>query len=139
MNPSEYGIADGEETNNGARPTMPRLVASLVVAFFAYLGLAIGGGFGAAATAETNSFSAGKGTQPLYLSLRDTARGVLASSERDLEPKGAWHDGNDALVPTPTSLILPYTALPTGDALKPLAAELPAPGAYLARGPPVRA
>lgn len=139
MNPSEFGIADGEETRYGARPTMPRVAVSLIVAFFAYLGLAIGGGLGASATAETNSFSAGKGTQPLYLSLRDTARGIIASAERDLEPKGAWHDGHDALVPVPVALVFPFGTSAAGDSGKAQPAARLTNGAYSARAPPIRA
>jgi len=137
VNPSEFGIADGEETRNDARPTMPRIAVSFIVAFFAYLGLAIGGGFGAAATADTNSFSAGKGAQPLYLTLRDT-RGLMASAERDLEPKGAWHDGNDALVPVPVALLFPYAASAAGDSGKTQPAARLTLGAYSARAPPLR-
>lgn len=117
---------------------MPRVIASLVFAFFAYLGLALGGGFGAIADNETNSFSAGKNNQPLYQSLRDTARGIVAA-ERNAEAKSSWHDGNAALAPTPPSLsAFNRSSLPRDHARAPLAASLPF-RAYLARAPPLTA
>ena len=47
------------------------MIASLFVAFFAYLGLALGGGINLAARADAEAFSSGKDSQPLYLALRD--------------------------------------------------------------------
>src|ERR1700712_4727790 len=104
---------------------MPRVIASLIFAFFAYLGLALGGGFGAIANNETNSFSAGKNNQPLYQSLRDTARGIVAA-ERNAEAKSSWHDGNSALAPAPLSLFSFNSSTPPSDHVRaPLAAYLP--------------
>ncbi len=136
MNPFESGFADNEEADSHrTRHAVPRVIASLIVAFFAYLGMAIGGGFGSVVSTETSSFSSGKSTQPLYLSLRDTTRGIVAA-ERDAAPKGSWHDGAPALLPAPPTLSLlnpPASASDPADAA--LAAFL-LPSAYLARAPP---
>jgi hypothetical protein len=136
LDPFEPGFADSEEMESyETHRAMPRVIASLVVAFFAYIGFALGGGFGAALNTETSSFAAGKTSQPLYLSLRDTARGIVAA-ERDAAPKGAWHEGAAALLPAPPSLSLlnpPASAHDFADASS--AAFLP-PRAYLARAPP---
>jgi hypothetical protein len=134
---SDIGIAESEETSRQKRGAMPRVMASLVVAFFAYLGLALGGGFGSLAGTETNNFSAAKGgqQQPHYLSVRDTARGIVAT-ERNAEPKAGWHDGNTADV-APV-LIFAYSRRAT-DLFDVAASERAEPlglGAYLARGPP---
>jgi len=133
---SETGIADSDEINRQPRGAMPRVMASLIFAFFAYLGLALGGGFGALASPETNNFSAAKGSQqPHYLTVRDTTRGIVAS-ERNAEPKTSWHDGNAALLALPLRIAFSHS-----DALPPtlpmaLPARLQNVGAYLARGPP---
>jgi uncharacterized iron-regulated membrane protein len=138
LNPFDPGIADSDDADRRTHHAMPRVIASLVFAFFAYLGLALGGGFGAIANNETNSFSAGKNNQPLYQSLRDTARGIVAA-ERNAEAKNSWHDGNAALVPTPPSLsAFNRSSLPRDHARAPLAASLPF-RAYLARAPPLTA
>ncbi len=137
MNPFEPGFADSEEMESYETPrAVPRVIASLVVAFFAYIGFALGGGFGAVVSTETSSFAAGKSSQPLYLSLRDTARGIVAA-ERDAAPKGTSHGGADALLPAPSSPSLlnpPASAHNYADASP--AASL-SPRAYLARAPPV--
>jgi hypothetical protein len=137
LDPFEPGFADSEEMDSHETPrAVPRVIASLVVAFFAYIGFALGGGFGAALNTETSSFAAGKSTQPLYLSLRDTARGIVAA-ERDAAPKGTWHEGASALLPAPPSLSLlnpPASAHDYADASP--TASIPS-RAYLARAPPV--
>lgn len=136
MSLSETGIADSDEINTQPRGAMPRVMASLIVAFFAYLGLALGGGFGAFASTETNNFSAAKGSQqPHYLTVRDTARGIVAS-ERNVEPKASWHDGNAALVAAPVIIAFAFSdATPlTVPAVLPITPGTV--GAYLARGPP---
>jgi hypothetical protein len=136
LNLSETGNADSDETHRQPRGAMPRVMASVIVAFFAYLGLALGGGFGTLTSTETNNFSAAKGSQqPHYLTVRDTSRGVVVA-ERDVEPKASWHDGGAALLASPVFVPFSYSAAaPLG-----LAAGLPAKlkngGAYLARGPP---
>jgi hypothetical protein len=131
----EDGIADSEDAPSGARRAMPRVIASLVVAFFAYLGLAVGGGIGSTA-AEANSFSAGKGPQPLYLSLRDAQRGIVAD-ERSVEPKGAWHDGNPALLAAAPFLPLAAPLSPPGVPSEAAFTALLPFQAYLARAPPL--
>lgn len=134
MSLSDTGIADSDEMQ--PRGAMPRVMASLIFAFFAYLGLALGGGFGALASPESNNFSAAKGSQqPHYLTVRDTTRGIVIA-DRDIEPKASWHDGNAALLAPPVRIAFSHS-----DALSP---ALPAAqprglhdvGAYLARGPP---
>ena len=136
MSLSDVGIAESEETSRQKRGAMPRVMASLVVAFFAYLGLALGGGFGSLASPETNNFSAAKGgqQQPHYLTVRDTARGIVAA-DRNVEPKASWHDGNTADVAS--ILIFAYSRR-ASDLFDPIGAvsdEIPATNAYLARGP----
>ena len=82
MNPYEFGAADSEE--NDSRMTHragARVIASLFVAFFAYLGLALGGGINLAARADAEAFSSGKDTQPLYLALRDPVRGTIIADQ----------------------------------------------------------
>jgi hypothetical protein len=136
LNPFETGVADSEDTDYRTHRAMPRMIASLVVAFFAYIGLALGGGFGAIANTETSSFSAGKSNQPLYQSLRDTARGIVVV-ERNADAKGSWHDGNAALAPVPPSLSIFNPISQPRD----LAGAAPATAVsfrpYLARGPPL--
>jgi uncharacterized iron-regulated membrane protein len=138
LNPLDAGIADSEDADHTTRHAMPRVIASLVFAFFAYLGLALGGGFGAIANDETNSFSAGKNNQPLYQPLRDTARGILAS-ERKSDAGSSWHGGNDVLVPAQSSLFaLNLSSQPRDHVRAPRAALLPF-RAYVARAPPASA
>jgi hypothetical protein len=134
LNLRKHGIADNEETTCEARRAVPRMIASLVVAFFAYLGLAAGGGFGSP-LAATNGFSSGKSSQPLYLSLRDAARSMVAP-ERSFEPKGAWHDGNAALMPVAPLLPLAEPMSPRGYHRQPALAASLAFKPYFARGPP---
>ncbi|MBO9097244.1 MULTISPECIES: hypothetical protein [unclassified Rhizobium] len=135
MSLSDDGIADSEEMRQ-PRGAMPRVMASLIVAFFAYLGLALGGGFATFASTETNNFSAAKGSQqPHYIAQRDNSRGVVAA-ERSAEPKASWHDGNAALLAFATPI---HTFDYDAGCLPPLASSLSGPGnvrAYLARGPP---
>ncbi len=135
MSLSDDGIADSEETRQ-PRGAMPRVMASLVVAFFAYLGLLLGGGFGTFASTETNNFSAAKGSQqPHYLTLRDNTRGIVAA-HRDVEPKASWHDGNAGLIAQATPIAPSYSVAiaPASPASAPAGAQ---PGnAYLAQGPP---
>ncbi|WFS01237.1 hypothetical protein [Rhizobium tumorigenes] len=135
MSLSDDGIADSEEMRQ-QRGAMPRVVASLIVAFFAYLGLAFGGGFATFASTEANNFSAAKGSQqPHYITQRDNARGVVAA-ERNAEPKSSWHDGNATLLALATPIhVFDYDA----GCLPALASSLCGPynaPAYLARGPP---
>jgi len=132
---SDDGIADSDETRH-PRGAMPRVMASLIVAFFAYLGLALGGGFGTFASTETNNFSAAKGSQqPHYLTLRDNTRGIVVAAG-DNEPKASWHDGNAALIASgmQTAPSLFGIALP----LSPASPQVTDGnvGAYLAQGPP---
>ena len=136
MSLSENGIADSDEISRQPRGAMPRVLASLIVAFFAYLGLMLGGGFGALNSAETNNFSAAKGSQqPHYLSVRDTTRGIVVA-DRDAEPKASWHDGNAALLAPPVLIAFSHS----GTTALAMPATRPAwsaaVGAYLARGPP---
>ena len=134
MSLSDNGIADSEETQH--RGAMPRVMASLIVAFFAYLGLALGGGFGTLSSAETNNFSAAKGTQqPHYLTIRDTTRGIVAA-ERNVEPKTSWHDGNAGLLAPPAQIALSYCNATPPTLPAALPTRLQNVGAYLARGPP---
>lgn len=136
MSLRDDGIADSDETRH-PRGAMPRVMASLIVAFFAYLGLALGGGFGTFASTETNNFSAAKGSQqPHYLTLRDNTRGIVVAAG-DNEPKASWHDGNAALIasgmqaaPSPFNAVSP---------LSPASSQATDGngGAYLAQGPPV--
>jgi uncharacterized iron-regulated membrane protein len=138
LNPFDPGIADSEDIDRRTHHAMPRVIASLVVAFFAYIGFALGGGLGAIANNETNSFSAGKSNQPLYLSLRDTARGIVAA-ERDAVPKNGWHDGHAALVPAPPSLSLFNPTSQPRDLFEAAPPAAYSMRAYLARGPPITA
>lgn len=135
MSLSDDGIADSDETSH-PRGAMPRVMASLAVAFFAYLGLLLGGGFGTFASTETNNFSSAKGSQqPHYLALRDNTRGIVAA-QRDVEPKASWHDGNAGLI----TQAMPSLPSPSASAT-PVSHALPQAGtqpgsAYLAQGPP---
>lgn len=136
MSLSENGIADSDEINRQPRGAMPRLLASLIVAFFAYLGLMLGGGFGALNSTESNSFSAAKGSQqPHYLSIRDTTRGIVVA-DRDAEPKASWHDGNAALLAPPVLIAFSHSGTAPIAVLATRLAFSGAVGAYLARGPP---
>jgi hypothetical protein len=136
LNPFEPGFADSEEIDSHEMPrAVPRVIASLVVAFFAYIGFALGGGFGGIAGTDASSFAAGKSNQPLYLSLRDNTRGIM-SGERDVAAKGTWHDGAAALVPAPPSLPLLATLASVLDVANGSPAAPASPRAYLARAPP---
>jgi len=133
---SDTGIADSDEISRQNRGAMPRVMASLIVAFFAYLGLALGGGFGTLASTETNNFSAAKGgLQPHYLTIRDTARGIVIA-DRDVEPKASWHDGNAAPLAPPVIIAFSYSDATPSVPPTALPARLQDIGAYLARGPP---
>lgn len=114
------------------------MIASLIVAFFAYIGFAVGGGFGSLASPETNSFSAGRGSQPLYLSLRDTARGIV-TAERKAASKNNWHDEGAALPPAPPSLSRLDPTARLHDPVRATPILSRRLQAYLARGPPAAA
>jgi len=135
LNPFEFGAADSEENNDRTHHAGTRVIASLFVAFFAYLGLALGGGINLAARADAESFSSGKDSQPLYLSLRDPVRGFVVADRTTL-PKAAWHDVGPALLAAGPCLGLfaaPGQPRDGGDVTRP---DISAFRAYLARAPP---
>ncbi|MFT4002575.1 MAG: hypothetical protein QM684_20255 [Rhizobium sp.] len=135
MSPLEFGLADSEDRDDRTHRAGVRVIASLFVAFFAYIGLALGGGINLATRADADALSSGKDSQPLYLSLRDPVRGI-AVADRLVTPKATWHDIGPA-----TLAALPSLAYPTalwrpshaGDAAR---LESLAFRAYLARAPP---
>ncbi|NLS18120.1 hypothetical protein HGP16_16275 [Rhizobium sp. P40RR-XXII] len=134
MSPLEFGIADSEDRDDRTHRAGARVIASLFVAFFAYVGLALGGG-NLAARADADALSSGKDSQPLYLSLRDPVRGIVVA-DRLAAPKATWHDIGPAILASLPSL--GYPAMPwqpghPGDAAR---LESLAFSAYFARGPP---
>lgn len=111
------------------------MIASLFVAFFAYIGLALGGGINLATRADADALSSGKDTQPLYLSIRDPIRGIVVA-DRLLTPKATWHDIGPA---TSTSLpSLERIARPWQPSDNTIVSRLESAHsrAYLARAPP---
>ncbi|AYG65176.1 MULTISPECIES: hypothetical protein [unclassified Rhizobium] len=135
MSPLEFGAADSEDRDDRTHRAGARVIASLFVAFFAYIGLALGGGINLAARADADALSSGKDSRPLYLSLRDPVRGIVVA-DRLVTPKATWHDiGPAILAPLPSLgyLATPWQPRHPGDAarLEPLAFS-----AYFARGPP---
>ncbi|AYG58069.1 hypothetical protein [Rhizobium jaguaris] len=136
MDPFEFGAADSEE--NDSRTTHragARVIASLFVAFFAYLGLALGGGINLTARADAEAFSSGKDSQPLYLALRDPVRGIVVA-DRTVTPKATWHDIGPATLATLPSLGFlsnPWQPRHRGEAIQ---HESLAFRAYRARAPP---
>ena len=135
MNPFEFGAADSEENDSRTRRAGMRVVASLFVAFFAYLGLALGGGINLAARADAEAFSSGKDSQPLYLALRDPVRGIVVA-DRTVTPKATWHDIGPATLttlPSPGLLINPWQPSDSSEITR---HEFFAFGAYRARAPP---
>lgn len=110
MNLFEAGVADSDDSKYRTHAAAPRLIVSLLVAFFAYLGLALGGGINPAARAETNSFASGRNSQPqpLYLTLRDTMRGII-TAERKPVHKPDWPDSGPAAM-APAAAMLPTDA-----------------------------
>ncbi|MDL2404895.1 hypothetical protein PY650_04315 [Rhizobium calliandrae] len=112
-----------------------RVIASLFVAFFAYIGLALGGGINLASRADAEAFSSGKDSQPLYLALRDPVRGIVVA-DRTVTPKATWHDIGPATLTALPSLGLlsnPWQQPDRGEAIQ---RESLAFRAYLARAPP---
>lgn len=102
MSPLEFGAADSEDKDNRTHRAGARVIASLFVAFFAYIGLALGGGINLATRADADALSSGKDTQPLYLSMRDPIRGIVVA-DRLVTPKATWHDiGPATLAPLPS-------------------------------------
>lgn len=136
MNPFEFGAADSEENDEiRTRRAGVRVVASLFVAFFAYLGLALGGGINLAARADADAFSSAKDTQPLYLALRDPIRGMVVA-DRTATPKTTWHDAGPATLPAPSSISLLIRLWQPRDRGEAEQHESLAFRAYLARAPP---
>ncbi len=135
MSPLEFGIADSEDKDDRTHRAGGRVIASLFVAFFAYIGLALGGGINLAARADADALSSGKDSQPLYLSLRDPVRGIVVA-DRLVTPKATWHDIGPAILaslPSLDYLATPWQPRHPGDAAR---LESLAFSAYFARGPP---
>ncbi|MBB6487999.1 hypothetical protein [Rhizobium lusitanum] len=91
MSPFEFGAADSEDRDDRTHRAGARVIASLFVAFFAYIGLALGGGINLATRADADALSSGKDTQPLYLSIRDPIRGIVVA-DRLVTSKATWND-----------------------------------------------
>ena len=111
------------------------MIASLFVAFFAYIGLALGGGINVATRADADALASGKDSQPLYLSLRDPVRGIVVV-DRLATPKATWHDMGPATLAALPTLGYPassWLSIHPGNATR---LESLAFRAYLARGPP---
>ncbi|WP_104821973.1 hypothetical protein [Rhizobium sp. NXC24] len=136
MNPFEFGAADSEENDSRmTRRAGARVIASLFVAFFAYLGLALGGGINLAARADAEAFSSGKDNQPLYVALRDPVRGIVVA-DRTVTPKATWHDiGSATLATLPSLGLLSNPRQPRERGTAARHESLPF-RAYLARAPP---
>ncbi|MBB3426536.1 hypothetical protein FHT85_003524 [Rhizobium sp. BK312] len=135
MSPLEFGAADSEDRDERTHRAGARVIASLFVAFFAYIGLALGGGINLATRADAEALSSGKDSQPLYLSLRDPVRGIVVA-DRLVTPKAAWQDLGPATLAALPTLGYPATSwLPScpKDAAR---LESLAFRAYLARAPP---
>ncbi len=111
------------------------MIASLFLAFFAYIGLALGGGINLATRADAEALSSGRDSQPLCLSVRDPIRGIVVA-DRLLTPKTTWHDIGPA---TPASLpSLERIARPWQPSDHVIVSRLESAHAraYLARAPP---
>lgn len=112
------------------------MIASLFLAFFAYLGLALGGGINLAARSDAEALSSGKDNQPLYLSVRDPVRGIVVADRTSL-PKATWHDIGPvtfAAAPSFGLLVDLWQPRDRSDVTQP---EIFAFRAYLARAPPL--
>jgi hypothetical protein len=136
LTPFEFGAADSEETDSRTHRAGARVMASLFIAFFAYIGLALGGGLSLTARADADALSSGKDNQPLYLALRDPVRGIVAA-DRTVTPKATWHDAGPATLTAIPSLLLFNNASPLRDGNEARPHESFAFRAYLARAPPV--
>ncbi|MGZ9722993.1 hypothetical protein [Rhizobium miluonense] len=137
MSPLEFGAADSEDRDDRTHRAGARVIASLFVAFFAYIGLALGGGINLATRADADALSSGRESQPLYLSLRDPVRGTLVA-DRLVTPKATWHDIGPATLTALPSLGYPATPWQPRHADNVSRLETLALRAYLARGPPSR-
>lgn len=111
------------------------MIASLFVAFFAYIGLALGGGINLAARADADALSSGKDSQPLYLSLRDPVRGIVVA-DRLVTTKATWHDIGPATLAALPTLGYPATSWQSNRPNDAARLESLAFRAYLARAPP---
>ncbi|SCB31161.1 hypothetical protein GA0061100_10863 [Rhizobium hainanense] len=111
------------------------MIASLFVAFFAYIGLALGGGINVATRADADALASGKDSQPLYLSLRDPVRGIVVV-DRLATPKATWHDMGPATLAALPSLGYPATPWQPSHPDNTARLESLAFRAYLARAPP---
>ena len=135
MSPLEFGAADSEDSDHRKHRAGARVIASLFVAFFAYIGLALGGGINLAARADADALSSGKDTQPLYLSLRDPVRGIVVA-DRLVTPKATWHDIGPATLAALPSLGYPASSWQSNCPDDAARFESPTFRAYRARGPP---
>ena len=135
MNPFEFGAADSEDKDNRTHRAGARVIASLFVAFFAYIGLALGGGINVATRADADALASGKDSQPLYLSLRDPVRGIVVV-DRLATPKATWHDMGPATLAALPSLGYPATPWQPSHPGNAARLESLAFRAYLARAPP---
>ncbi|MFB2566364.1 hypothetical protein [Rhizobium sp. IMFF44] len=135
MNPLEFGAADSEDRDDRTHRAGARVIASLFVAFFAYIGLALGGGINLAARADADALSSGKDSQPLYLSLRDPVRGIVVA-DRLVTTKATWHDIGPATLAALPTLGYPATSWQSNRPNDAARLESLAFRAYLARAPP---
>lgn len=135
MNPFEFGTADSEDKDDRTHRAGARVIASLFVAFFAYIGLALGGGINVATRADADALASGKDSQPLYLSLRDPVRGIVVA-DRLATPKATWHDMGPATLAALPSLGYPATSWQPSHPGNAVRLESLAFRAYLARAPP---
>jgi hypothetical protein len=136
LSPLEFGAADSEDKDDRTHRAGARVIASLFLAFFAYLGLALGGGINLAARSDADALSSGKDNQPLYLSLRDPVRGMVVA-DRTALPKATWHDIGPATLATAPSFRLLIDLWQPRDRSDVTQPEILAFRAYLARAPPV--
>ncbi|ENN84044.1 putative transmembrane protein [Rhizobium freirei PRF 81] len=135
MSPLEFGAADSEDRDDRTHGAGARVIASLFVAFFAYIGLALGGGINLATRADAEALSSGKDSRPLYLSIRDPVRGIVVA-DRLVTPKATWHDiGPATLASVP---LLEHIARPWQPSDHAIVSRLESAHsrAYLARAPP---
>lgn len=135
MSPLEFGAADSEDGDERTHRAGARVIASLFVAFFAYIGLALGGGINLATRADAEALSSGKDSQPLYLSLRDPVRGIIVA-DRLVTPKAAWQDLGPATLAALPTLGYPATSWLLSRPKDAARLESLVFRAYLARAPP---
>jgi hypothetical protein len=135
LSPLEFGAADSEDRDERTHRAGARVIASLFVAFFAYIGLALGGGINLATRADAEALSSGKDSQPLYLSLRDPIRGIVVA-DRLVVPKATWHDMAPATLSALPTLGYPATSWQVSRPNHAARLESLAFRAYLARAPP---